>query len=107
MVGTDRSTHLTSERVLNEETRILAWAIDAQTPDPHTVPHGRPRSRLDVLQGDVAAAVAGHDRLVLAVGPAGAGKTTTLAAAVTDLHRQGTRRVRCRPVGQGSADVGA
>ena len=82
------STHLTSERVLTEETRILAWAIDAQTPDPRpstTVD----RTRLDVLQADVAAAVAGHDRLVLAVGPAGAGKTTTLAAAVTDLHRQG------------------
>ena len=81
------ATHLTSERVLAEETRILAWAIDAQTPDPQpstTVD----RTRLDVLQADVAAAVAGHDRLVLAVGPAGAGKTTTLAAAVTDLHRQ-------------------
>ena len=82
------STHLTSERVLNEETRILAWAIDAQTLDPQpstTVD----RTRLDILQADAAAAVAGHDRLVLAVGPAGAGKTTTLAAAATDLHRHG------------------
>jgi hypothetical protein len=84
------ATHLTSERVLAEETNIVAWAIDAQTPDPQpstTVD----RSILDILQADVAAAVAGHDRLVLAVGPAGAGKTTTLAAAATDLHRQ--RRV--------------
>ena len=84
------ATHLTSERVLTEETRILTWAIDVQSaePQPSTTVD---RSLLDVLQADVAAAVAGHDPLVLAVGPAGAGKTTTLAAAVTDLHRQ--RRV--------------
>jgi DNA transposition AAA+ family ATPase len=41
------------------------------------------------MQADVAAAVAGHDRLVLVVGPAGAGKTTTLRAAIDDLHRTG------------------
>jgi ATP-dependent exoDNAse (exonuclease V) alpha subunit len=35
-----------------------------------------------------AAAVAGHDRLVLVVGPAGAGKTTALRHAVEDLARQ-------------------
>ena len=40
---------------------------------------------LDVLQADAARAVAGHDRLVLVVGPAGTGKTTTLAAAYTDF----------------------
>ena len=33
-----------------------------------------------------AASVAGDDRLVLVVGPAGAGKTRMLAAAVNDLH---------------------
>ena len=42
-----------------------------------------------MLQADVAAAVAGHDLLVLAVGPAGTGKTTTLRAAAVDLDRQG------------------
>ena len=35
-----------------------------------------------------ASAVAGHDRLVLVVGPAGAGKTRMLQAAVSDLHGQ-------------------
>ncbi len=87
VVGADR--HPPHQRtVLAEETRIIAWAIDAQTPDPRRPPPSS-ASQLDVLQADVAAAVAGHDRLVLAVGPAGAGKTTTLAAAVADLHRQG------------------
>jgi ATP-dependent exoDNAse (exonuclease V) alpha subunit len=43
---------------------------------------------LDVLQADTAAAVAGHDPLVLVVGPAGAGKTTTLRAAAQDLGSQ-------------------
>ena len=42
-----------------------------------------------MLQGDAAAAVAGDDGLVLVVGPAGAGKTRMLSAAVDDLHRQG------------------
>jgi hypothetical protein len=44
---------------------------------------------LDVLQADAAAAVGGRDRLVVIVGPAGPGKTTMLARAVDDLHRQG------------------
>ena len=44
------------------------------------------RTGLDVLQADAAASVAGEDRLVLVVGPAGAGKTRMLAAAVNDLH---------------------
>jgi conjugative relaxase-like TrwC/TraI family protein len=80
--------HFTTERVLAEEEYVLSWAIDAQTADPQpsvTVERGQ----LDVLQADVAAAVAGYDRLVLAVGPAGTGKTTTLRAAAVDLDRQG------------------
>ena len=43
---------------------------------------------LDVLQANAAAAVAGHDRLVLVVGPAGAGKTSALRSAVADLAAQ-------------------
>ena len=80
--------HFTTQWVLAEEEYVLSWAIDAQTADPQpsvTVERGQ----LDVLQADVAAAVAGHDRLVLAVGPAGTGKTTTLRAAAADLDRQG------------------
>ncbi len=80
--------HITSEHVLAEEEYVLSWAIDAQNADPQpstTVDRGG----LDVLQAEVAAAVAGYDRLVLAVGPAGTGKTTTLRAAASDLDRQG------------------
>ena len=44
------------------------------------------RTGLDPLQADAAAAVAGEDRLVLVVGPAGAGKTRMLTAAADDLH---------------------
>jgi hypothetical protein len=41
------------------------------------------------MQADAAASVAGDDRLVLVVGPAGAGKTRMLTAAADDLHRHG------------------
>ncbi len=82
------AAHITSEHILAEEEYVVSWAIDAQTADPQpsaTVDRGG----LDVLQADVAAAVAGYDRLILAVGPAGTGKTTTLRAAAADLDRQG------------------
>jgi conjugative relaxase-like TrwC/TraI family protein len=79
--------YLSDETILAEEERVLAAAYDAQDGPPQpspTVEH----DGLDVLQADAAAAVAGHDPLVLVVGPAGAGKTTTLHAAAQDLSRQ-------------------
>ena len=77
----------TSEAVLVQEERILTWAMDAQA-DPASPSRTVDRAGLDVLQADAAASVAGDDRLVLVVGPAGAGKTRMLAAAVDDLHAQ-------------------
>lgn len=79
-------SHLTHEAVLAQEERILLFAIeDLDKPaSPSTTVD---TSRLDVLQADAAAAVAGDDRLVLVVGAAGTGKTTTLRAAVDDLTR--------------------
>ena len=77
----------TSQAVLVQEERILTWAIDAQA-DPASPSRTVERTGLDVLQAEAAASVAGDDRLVLVVGPAGAGKTRMLAAAVTDLHAQ-------------------
>jgi ATP-dependent exoDNAse (exonuclease V) alpha subunit len=71
--------------VLAQDEHILTWAIDADTDDPAPSTSVR-RGGLDVLQADAAAAAAGHDRLVVIVGPAGTGKTTMLAAAVNDLH---------------------
>ena len=68
---------------------------NASWPTPSTPTPSRParrqrcdRSGLDVLQADAAAGVAGHDPLVVVVGPAGTGKTTALAAAVADLRAQ-------------------
>jgi conjugative relaxase-like TrwC/TraI family protein len=79
--------HMTSEAVLRQEEYILSFAADAQLADP--APSGTVRTvNLDDLQADAAASVAGHDRLVLVVGPAGTGKTTMLRAAVTDLERE-------------------
>ena len=89
-VGVDRtigpSSH--SSAVLAQEEHILCSAMDAQLdpPAPSTTVN---TGRLDVMQAEAAAAVAGADRLVLVVGPAGAGKTTMLAAAVDDLTAQG------------------
>jgi conjugative relaxase-like TrwC/TraI family protein len=78
----------TSEAILAEEERVLSWALDAHTDQP--APSATVTTDgLDVLQADAAAAVAGHDRLVVVIGPAGAGKTTMLALAVDDLQRQG------------------
>lgn len=85
LVAPPTSRHITSERILAEEDVIISWANDAQAAEP------RPSvsvdiDGLDVMQAEVARAVAGYDRLVLAVGPAGAGKTTTLRTAVADLQ---------------------
>jgi len=77
----------TSELVLVQEERILTWSHEAQADDPipsHTIAD----DALDDGQHDAASAVAGHDRLVLVVGPAGAGKTRMLQAAARDLHAQ-------------------
>jgi conjugative relaxase-like TrwC/TraI family protein len=74
----------TSDTILAEEESILTWAMEAQADDPAPSPTVI-RTGLDVLQADAAAAVAGADRLVLVVGPAGAGKTAMLERAVDDL----------------------
>ena len=82
------AAHLTSERILTQEEAILTWAIDTQIGEPQPSATVR-RGVMDVLQRDAARTVAGADRLVIVVGPAGTGKTTMLRAAVEDLHRQG------------------
>ncbi len=80
--------HLTTEGVLAQEERILLFAIDAHDTPARPSPTLN-RSGLDVLQADAAAVVAGDDPLVLVVGPAGTGKTTTLRRAAVDLGAQG------------------
>jgi hypothetical protein len=77
--------HHTSDTVLAQEEHILSWAIDAQLDPPRPSPTVD-TDGLDLLQAEAAAAVAGEDRLVVVVGPAGAGKTTMLSAAARDLE---------------------
>ena len=105
--GPDRHPHPTS---------TLRWSVGVDRtvrPPPHQPRDPRPRRThphlgdrrtnsthpthrppltsvgLDAMQAEAAAAVAGHDRLVLVVGPAGAGKTTMLHTAVVDLTHHG------------------
>ena len=82
----------TTGAILAQEEHLLTWALD-RTPTTPAPSSSTPRdltngTRLDSSQHAAAAAVAGHDPLVLVVGPAGTGKTSTLAAAVTDLRTQ-------------------
>jgi conjugative relaxase-like TrwC/TraI family protein len=76
--------HMTSDAVLRQEEYILSFGIEAQALDASPSTTIRTKN-LDALQADAAASVAGHDRLVLVVGPAGTGKTTMLRAAATDF----------------------
>jgi conjugative relaxase-like TrwC/TraI family protein len=77
-----------SEQILVEEEHILTWSLDAH--ETSEAPSATvDATGLDVMQADAAEAVAGDKPLVLVVGPAGAGKTRTLARAVDDLQRHG------------------
>jgi conjugative relaxase-like TrwC/TraI family protein len=78
--------YLTHHHVLAQEERILLFAMEAHEA-PAWPSATLDRRGLDVLQADAAAAVAGDDRLVLVVGPAGTGKTTMLHRAAEDLRR--------------------
>jgi hypothetical protein len=82
---------LTTQAILDEEEQLIAWAEHRQT--DHSV-GTRARvtgygEELTPAQTEAVAAVAGRGGLELIVGPAGAGKTTTLAAAVLNLAAQG------------------
>ncbi|MBW3547789.1 MAG: relaxase domain-containing protein [Actinobacteria bacterium] len=87
---------LTTRAVLDEEAGLLQWATAA-------VDRGTPVADEDPQQA-AARAVAGHAGLVLVVGPAGAGKTTALAAAVDRLRSQGRPVLGAAPSGK-AADV--
>ncbi|HVM08191.1 MAG TPA: MobF family relaxase [Acidimicrobiales bacterium] len=85
---------LTSSEVWDQETELLAFAEDHA---PQWLADGDPRAA-------AVHAAAGHERLVLIVGPAGAGKTTLLADAVRRLHADGREVVGFAPSGK-AADV--
>lgn len=82
---------LTTDAILDEEEQLIAWAERRLVGD---VPRARWPSmvrsnRMSLGQAEAIAAVAGRRGLELIVGPAGAGKTTTLEAGVADLQAQG------------------
>lgn len=90
------SRALTTEAVLAQEARLLGWADTAIDPAPAVDPIDRQRA--------VAGAIAGTGRLVLVVGPAGAGKTSAVAAGVEQLRHQRRNVVGLSPSGK-AADV--
>ena len=99
------AAQVTSHQVLAQEEAILTWVVDAQLDDSQpslTVNRGE----FDVLQYAAATAVAGEDRVVVIVGPAGTGKTTTLSAAVNDLHRQGRHVFGVAPTAKAAKVLG-
>ena len=82
----------------HREANLLQWAataVDHTTTSP---------AASEDSQGAAARAVAGHAGLVLIVGPAGAGKTTTLAATVDRLRAQDQPVLGVAPSGK-AADV--
>lgn len=79
--------HLTDQAILDQEERIFAFA-DQSKSEKASMSRSVETSGLDPLQADAARAVAGTDKLVVVVGPAGTGKTTALARAVHDLRAQ-------------------
>src|SRR5690606_33746926 len=87
--GTDRV--LTTQAILEEEEGLVAWAERRKNPEDRRR-EPRPIQFADDLtpaQVAVVAAVADGADLELVVGPAGAGKTTTLAAAALNLSVRG------------------
>lgn len=86
------SRALTTDAVLTQEARLLGWAATAVDPAPGVDPTDR--------QQAVADAIAGTGQLVLIVGPAGAGKTTAVAAGVEELRRQRRTIVGLAPSGK-------
>lgn len=97
--GRPVTEHVTDRRfttpfVLDQEHDLQTWATANTRPveaagDPHAA---------------ASAAIAGWDRLVLVVGPAGTGKTTATARAVASLHADVRPVVGLAPSGK-AADV--
>ncbi len=82
---------LTTQAILDEEEDLIAWAQRRNNQGP-TRTRPRPARFVGDLtpgQATAAAAVAGDAGLELIIGPAGAGKTTTLATAVLNLAAEG------------------
>jgi exodeoxyribonuclease V alpha subunit len=87
---------LTSPAVIETEADISTRMIARAQQSPVRADL-EPVASLDVAQREVVAALAGTGTLLVIEGAAGAGKTTTLAAARTALAQQGHRLVVVTP----------
>jgi hypothetical protein len=100
----------TTRELLEQEQRIAHWfecAADDAGALASDEQIGRAVARLTARDGDApvldpqqahaAALAAGTHRAVVIVGPAGAGKTTTLRVAIAALHEEGRRVVGLAP----------
>jgi conjugative relaxase-like TrwC/TraI family protein len=82
---------LTTQAILDQEAALIDWVERRLVYDGIEEPEAVARSGMDLnpAQAEGAAAVAGTGDIVLVVGRAGAGKTTTLAPAVAQLRADG------------------
>jgi conjugative relaxase-like TrwC/TraI family protein len=82
---------LTTSAILDEEEQVTAWAERRLAGEVSSSrwPSMVRSNGMSPGQAATAAAVAGNRGLELIVGPAGAGKTTTLETGVADLQAQG------------------
>ena len=90
---------LSTPAILAQERRLLGWAASAVRsgqPGAEVVAAGQ----LDDEQAAAATAIDGTAPLVLVVGPAGTGKTATLAAAVGALRSRGRPVLGLAPSGK-------
>ncbi len=89
---------MTSEHVLDVETDLVGrLAARAAEPHPDPAQPAVTAEGLDVGQAAAVAALAGDQALVVIEGAAGAGKTTTLAAARDQLTARGRAMVVVTP----------
>ena len=82
---------LTTQAILDQEQALIGWVDRRLLFDGLDNPEALNQSTrpMDAAQARAACAVAGHADIVFIVGPAGTGKTTALAPAVTQLHAEG------------------
>ncbi len=90
---------LSTPAMLEQEARLLRWARAS-------IGTRRPSAPGDDAYAVAARDVAGDHRLVLVVGPAGAGKTTMLGTAVAELAVRGRVVVGLAPSGKASDVLG-
>ena len=82
---------LTTQAILDEEEGLIAWAQRRRSRDQMRTETRVTGYGEELTQGqrEAVAAITGRGALEMIVGPAGAGKTTTLATAVANLGAQG------------------